>query len=99
MRYVNALSRNPVEYDEKPEKAIIMSITEGDWLLSVQLQGSQGELYSWPRYAQSFVKTININKNLLVIVDSFAKFVFIFVVCRVDSTGVINELENLSKVF
>lgn len=39
MQHVDALSRNPIESDNaSTELNIIMSITEGDWLLSVQLQ-------------------------------------------------------------
>lgn len=38
MQHVDALSRNPMPSGEKSETEIIMSITEADWLLSVQLQ-------------------------------------------------------------
>ena len=38
MQHVDALSRNPVPSGEKSESEIIMTITEADWLLSVQLQ-------------------------------------------------------------
>ncbi|KAG7304531.1 hypothetical protein JYU34_011480 [Plutella xylostella] len=38
MQHVDALSRNPVQSGEKSEAEIIMSITEADWLLSVQIQ-------------------------------------------------------------
>ncbi|CAH2228158.1 jg4831 [Pararge aegeria aegeria] len=38
MQHVDALSRNPVPSGEKSEAEIIMSITEGDWLLAVQVQ-------------------------------------------------------------
>lgn len=38
MQHVDALSRNPLQSGEKTETELIMSITEADWLLSVQLQ-------------------------------------------------------------
>ncbi|CAH0722822.1 unnamed protein product, partial [Brenthis ino] len=38
MQHVDALSRNPVHAGEKSEAEILLSITEADWLLSVQLQ-------------------------------------------------------------
>lgn len=41
MQHVDALSRNPVLCGEKSECEIIMSITEADWLLSVQMQDPQ----------------------------------------------------------
>lgn len=38
MQHVDALSRNPVPSGQKTESEIVMSITESDWLLAVQLQ-------------------------------------------------------------
>lgn len=38
MQHVDALSRNPLQSGEKSETEIVLSITEADWLLSVQLQ-------------------------------------------------------------
>lgn len=38
MQHVDALSRNPVPVGEKSENEIIMSITEADWLMGVQMQ-------------------------------------------------------------
>lgn len=38
MQHVDALSRNPLHSGQKSEAEIVMSITESDWLLSVQLQ-------------------------------------------------------------
>lgn len=38
MQHVDALSRNPVPSGEKSESEMILSITEADWLLAVQLQ-------------------------------------------------------------
>lgn len=38
MNHVDALSRNPVPSGEMSDSEIILSITESDWLLSVQLQ-------------------------------------------------------------
>lgn len=38
MQHVDALSRNPVPSGQKSETEIIMSITESDWLLAVQVQ-------------------------------------------------------------
>jgi hypothetical protein len=214
MQHVDALSRNPVPSGEKSETEIVLSITEADWLLSVQLQdpelsrirtiiesgdadnnkdvftnyevlggkvyrrtsqgrrwvvpknciwqiikcnhddlghfsvdktveriGSQywfrrmrhvikkyikncinciyykrkggakeGELYPLPKYARPyhtlhldhlgpFVKTKNKNQYLLVVVDAFTKFVFIFPVRSTKTSCVIKELENLSKTF
>lgn len=40
MQHVDALSRNPAQTGEKSEAELVMSITEADWLLSVQLQDS-----------------------------------------------------------
>lgn len=70
----------------------------------------EGELYPLPKYAQPFhtlhvdhlgpfVETIKKNKYLLVVVDSFTKFVFITAVKKANSTGVINEMDNISKTF
>ena len=38
MQHVDALSRNPIPSGEKSESELILSITEADWLLSVQVQ-------------------------------------------------------------
>ncbi|CAK1595379.1 unnamed protein product [Parnassius mnemosyne] len=214
MQHVDALSRNPLQSGSKSEAEIIMSITEADWLLSVQLQDSriadikkslesgeahkykdifnkyellgnkvyrrtsqgrrwvvpktciwqvlkynhddlghfsvdktferishrywfsrmrhiikkyinncikciyyknkggpkEGELYPLPKYAQPFhtlhldylgpfVETQDNNKYLLVTVDAFTKFVFISAVTNTGSNNVIQELENISKIF
>lgn len=209
-----ALSRNPVPSGEKSESELIMSITEADWLLSVQIQDpalqhirtvlesgeaddnkdvfrnyellggkvyrrtargrrwvvpkkciwqiikcnhddlghfsvdktverignlywfsrmrhivkkyinncltciyyknkggpKEGELYPLPKYAcpfhtlhidhlGPFVKSKSKNKYLLVVVDAFTKFVFISAVRNTKASGVIKELENISKTF
>lgn len=214
MQHVDALSRNPVSTGEKCESEVIMSITEGDWLLSVQLQDpelvkikeilesgqaddnkdifdkyemlgnkvyrrttrgrrwavpkeriwqiiksnhddlghfaldktverieslywfprvrhtvkkyikkcincayykmkggpKEGELYSLLKHAQPFhtlhidhlgpfVKTKSGNKYLLVLVDSFTKFVFISAVKTTSSANVITELDIIYKHF
>lgn len=214
MQHVDALSRNPLQSGEKSETEIILSITEADWLLSVQLQDpklvkikdalesgesdeyknifnnyellgnkvyrrteqgrrwvvpkkciwqviksnhddlghfsvdktverisyqywfpkirhtvkkyirnclnciyyknkggpKEGELYPLPKYAQPFhtlhmdhigpfVKTSKNNRYLLVIVDSFTKFVFISAVRNTETNCVIKELDHISKIF
>lgn len=214
MQHVDALSRNPLPSGELSEAEIVMSITEADWLLSVQLQDPQlikireiletgeahnnrdvyskyellgnkvyrktsqgrrwvvpkaciwqvikcnhddlghfsvdktieritsrywfsrmryivkkyikncincvyyknkagpkeGELFPLPKYAQPFhtlhldhlgpfVETQNQNKYLLVAIDAFTKFVFISAVPNTDSSNVISELQNISKIF
>lgn len=214
MQHVDALSRNPVPSGEKSEHEVILSITEADWLLTVQVQDQElvkiknilesgqadenkdifdkyellghkvyrrttrgrrwvvpkkciwqiirsnhddlghfsvdktverienlywfprvrytvkkyikncinciyfknkggpkeGGLHPLPKFAQPFhtlhmdhlgpfVTTKRKNKYLLVIVDAFTKFVFIFAVKSTASTEVIKELEHLSKMF
>lgn len=41
MQHVDALSRNPISNGNRTEAQIIMSISEADWLLSVQLQDKE----------------------------------------------------------
>lgn len=38
MQHVDALSRNPVITSSLPVNESVMAISEGDWLLSIQLQ-------------------------------------------------------------
>jgi transposase InsO family protein len=70
----------------------------------------EGKLYPIPKYARPFhtlhidhlgpfVKSTKKNTHLLVMVDSFTKFVFIAPVQNTKSKCVINELNNLFKVF
>ncbi|KAG6438788.1 hypothetical protein O3G_MSEX000225 [Manduca sexta] len=214
MQHVDALSRNPVVFDDAPITENVNTITEGDWLLSVQLQDPDicsirdilqsgeaeankqifneyellgnkvyrrtefgrrwlvpkqciwfviranhdevghfavdktverikakywfprlkktvskyirnclnciyyknihgrkpGKLYPIPKYARPFhtlhidhlgpfVTTTRQNKYLLVLVDSFTKFVFISAVKNTKSKIVINELNKIFKVF
>lgn len=69
-----------------------------------------GKLYPIPKYARPFhtlhldhlgpfVKTTQQNSYLLVIVDSFTKFVFISPVKNTKSKIVLNELSKIFKVF
>lgn len=69
-----------------------------------------GKLYPIPKFARPFhtlhidhlgpfVKTTQQNSYLLVIVDSFTKFVFISAVKNTKSKVVINELNKIFKVF
>lgn len=69
-----------------------------------------GKLFPIPKYARPFhtlhldhlgpfVKTTKQNCYLLVIVDSFTKFVFISPVRNTKSKVVINELDKIFKVF
>lgn len=69
-----------------------------------------GRLYPIPKYARPFhtlhidhlgpfVKTAQQNSYLLVIVDSFTKFVFISAVKNTKSKLVTNELNKIFKVF
>lgn len=70
----------------------------------------EGQLFPIPKYARPFhtlhidhlgpfVKTTQQNSYLLVIVDSFTKFVFIAPVRNTKSKVVINELNKIFKVF
>lgn len=70
----------------------------------------EGKLFSIPKFARPFhtlhidhlgpfVKTTQKNTYLLVIVDSFTKFVFISPVRNTKSKVVINELDKIFKVF
>lgn len=69
-----------------------------------------GKLYPLPKYARPFhtlhidhlgpfVKTTKNNSYLLVIVDSFTKFVFISPVRDTKSKSVVSELSKIFKVF
>lgn len=69
-----------------------------------------GKLYPIPKHARPFhtlhidhlgpfIKTTQNNNYLLVIVDSFTKFVFIAAVRNTKSKVVINELNKIFKVF
>jgi transposase InsO family protein len=70
----------------------------------------EGELYPLPKYAQPFhtlhvdhlgpfVKSKHGNRYLLVMVDSFTKFVFISAVKTTNSAEVISELDQVYKTF
>jgi hypothetical protein len=69
-----------------------------------------GKLFPIPKFARPFhtlhvdhlgpfVKTTQQNSYLLVLVDSFTKFVFIAAVKNTKSTVVINELNKIFKIF
>lgn len=69
-----------------------------------------GKLFPIPKYARPFhtlhidhvgpfVKTTKNNTHLFAVVDSFTKFVFISPVRNTTTRAVINELDNIFKIF